>query len=454
MKLTELAKKLNISTESLKCFIQDFELDLDEVLCPNFDVKPEFEKFALENTDFLQQYASDLEKNKSVEEIADKINQPKEKVEEIIKKNPTILDNGMYKSSVSSFGVDYKLGGNYNFVYDYFGNKTVLAERDFIGYRDLFFYISDVLESFINKDEAKNWGIEKPAGIILYGVPGSGKIFWANKISEIIGYQLKEVKKYYLGNSYPNGNRSSFNNFLISMMKEKKVILFLENFDEITQEKSAEYTNTKENNETSEIILHYINKFVEEDLLMVGSANTLSGIDEEILAPGRFDVLIPVFPPNAKERAEVILYSLTRNLEKNSTLYKILEKNDAHRLPFWNPIAQKMKTFSNTMVIDFTQSLKKRIRKIYYKSRNENLKIDAAILESALRDASAKLTEEYLNQVQQFIYDVSTHNTDDFPVRLENLKNELETYKVVEEPIRTIGFHHNEEEKSSDEHNL
>jgi SpoVK/Ycf46/Vps4 family AAA+-type ATPase len=30
---------------------------------------------------------------------------------------------------------------------------------------------------------------------------------------------------------------------------------------------------------------------------MVGSANSVSEIDEEILAPGRFDVMIPIFPP-------------------------------------------------------------------------------------------------------------------------------------------------------------
>lgn len=445
MKLTELAKKLEISTESLKRFIQDFDLDLNEVLCPNFEVKTEFEKFALENADFLKQYEKDLKQNKSVEEIADKINQPKEKVEEIINKTPKIFDNGMYRSSVSSFGIDNQLGGNYNFVYDYFGNKTKLAQRDFIGYRDLFFYISDVLESFINKEEAKNWGIEKPAGIILYGPPGSGKIFWANKISEIIGYQFKEVKKYYLGNSFSKGNKTSFNDFLISMMDESQVILFLENFDEIMQEKSAEYSS-KENNETREIILHYVNKFVEENLLMVGSANSLSDIDEEVLAPGRFDIVIPVFPPNITERTEVILYALTRNLDKEATLYKILEKNGALHLPFWNAIASKMRAFSNTMVIDFTQSLKKRIRNLYQKTRNENLKIDEYLLESALRDASAKLTEEYLNQVQQFIYDVSTNNADDFSRRLQNLKTELEAYKIVEEPIRAIGFQHNEED--------
>jgi ATP-dependent 26S proteasome regulatory subunit len=59
----------------------------------------------------------------------------------------------------------------------------------------------------LNPQQIKDWGINKPAGIILYGPPGSGKIFWANKIAEIIGYQFKEVKKHYLGTSF-DGNES------------------------------------------------------------------------------------------------------------------------------------------------------------------------------------------------------------------------------------------------------
>ena len=54
MKLADLAKQLNISTESLKKFIEDFDLDLGECLHTNFELKPDFEKFALENADFLK----------------------------------------------------------------------------------------------------------------------------------------------------------------------------------------------------------------------------------------------------------------------------------------------------------------------------------------------------------------------------------------------------------------
>jgi transitional endoplasmic reticulum ATPase len=450
MKLIELAKELNVSAEAIKQFIQDFDLELGVCISTNFEVKEDFEKFARENIDFLRLYEKDLDKTKTLEQIAETIKQPKEDVEKAIKESdPNIFDNGFFKSSISSYGIDNKLGGNYQFVYDYFGHKTSLQKRDFIGYRDLFFYISSVLEPFLNPQQIKDWGINKPAGIILYGPPGSGKIFWANKIAEIIGYQFKEVKKHYLGTSFIDGNQTNFNDFLVSMMKEDKVLMFLDDFDEIMMARKAETNVASCNLETQEIILHYISKFEQEDLLMIGSANSVSEIDEEILAPGRFDVMIPVFPPNHAERSEIILYAMTRNLEKDSLLFKILKHNKADKVPFWHGVSLQMKAFSNTMLIDFTQSLKKRIKNQYQKTRNENLKIDQTILNGALRDAAGKLTEEYLDQVARFLSDVVINNFDQFQYRVQSLKLELDAYKIVEEPRRAIGFQHNGEEPAS-----
>lgn len=450
MKLIELAKELNVSAEAIKQFIQDFDLELVDCVSTNFEVKEDFEKFARENIEFLRLYEKDLDKTKTLEQIAETINQPKEKVEKAIKEaDPNIFDNGLFKSSISSYGIDNKLGGNYQFVYDYFGHKTSLQKRDFIGYRDLFFYISSVLEPFLNPQQIKDWGINKPAGIILYGPPGSGKIFWANKIAEIIGYKFKEVKKHYLGTSFVDGTQINFNDFLATIMKENKVLMFLEDFDEIMMARKAENNVASCNLETQELILHYISKFEQEELLMIGSANSVSEIDEEVTAPGRFDVMIPVFPPNHAERSEIILYAMTKNLEKDSLLFKILKNNKAEKIPFWHGVSSQMKVFSNTMLIDFTQSLKKRIKNQYQKTRNENLKIDQTLLNGALRDAAAKLTEEYLDQIARFLGDVIINNFDQFQQRVQSLKKELDSYKVVEEPRRAIGFHHNGEEEGS-----
>ena len=448
MKLAELAKELEISTESFIKFIQDFDLELSECVATNFDVKKDFEKFARENLSFLKKYEADLIQNKSIEDIADNIQKPKDKIAEVLEKDKVkVFDNGFYKSSVSSFVIDQKLGGNYQFVYDYFGKKSNLSERDFIGYRDLFFFISKTLDPFLNLAPLSDWGIHKPAGIILYGPPGSGKIFWANKIAEIVGYQFKQIKKYYFGTSFIDGKKTNFNDFLVEMMKEDKVLLFMDEFDEIMSERSEERSVSSCDEETKEIVLHYVSQFEKEGLLMIGSANALVDIDREIRAPGRFDVTIPIFPPNAHERAEMLLHSMTENLSKDAILMKILEENEADHLPFWKEISSKMKVFSNTMIIDFSQSLKKKIRNLYLKNSSQKIVINNQLLEAAFREAAAKLTGEYLNQVAQFLQDVSLNNYDDFPRRIEALKQELDSYKMVETPRKTIGFTHNEDQE-------
>ena len=179
------------------------------------------------------------------------------------------------------------------------------------------------------------------------------------------------------------------------------------------------------------------------DLLMVVAADNLLGMDSEVFAPGRFDVKIPVFPPNQDERAQMILRYLTHHLEEDAVLMKILEYNEADHKPFWTEYSSKMKLFSNTMVIDFTQSVKKRLRNHYLKVKTHQFKIEKSLLEHSLIEAATKLTDEYLNSVQQFIFEVSANDYDAFTKRIEKLKHELETYKVVEMPRRQIGFHHN-----------
>jgi len=444
--ITEFSKKLDISEETIKQFIQDFDLEISDCLSPTLNITQNFEKFAIENHKFLKKYDKDLNQEKTADEIAKKIHQPKEKVEQIIQnKSPNVYDNGIYKSSISTFGIDHQLGGDYKFIYNYFGEKTELKQRDFIGYRDLFFYISDMLEPFINPGQSENWGIQKAAGIIVYGPPGSGKIFWAKKIAEMIDFDFFEIRQSQLKSILINGNKINFDEYLSQMLKKDKAILFLENFDEIMMQRMENQAPNQDYENVKESTFHYIEKFEKDNILMIGSAKELKGIESEILAPGRFDVLIPIFPPNKQERAEMLLFNMTKNLNENATLLKILKHNNAHQIPFWQETAGKMKVFSNTMMIDFTQSLKKRIRSLYLKNKTDDIQIREGIIEASLKESASKLTGEYLNNVQEFLSEAENNSYDRFTKRIEDLKRELENYKEKEDPIRTIGFHTDDE---------
>jgi LPS O-antigen subunit length determinant protein (WzzB/FepE family) len=99
-----------------------------------------------------------------------------------------------------------------------------------------------------------------------------------------------------------------------------------------------------------------------------------------------------------------------------------------------------MKAYSNTMLVDFTQSLKKRIRNLYQTEDSTEIKITKNLLEAAFKDAATKLTDQYLNQVEQFLKEVSRNNFEDFQLRIRALAEELEYYRVVEKPRKSIGF--------------
>lgn len=439
--IAEFTKKLDVSEESIRQFIQDFNLDIADFISPNLNITQNFETFATENQEFLRKYDKDLNEEKTVDQIAAKIQKPTEKVEQLIQnKLSNNYDNGIFKSSVSTFGIDNELGGDYQFIYNYFGNKTALKQRDFIGYRDLFFYIYDMLEPFINPEQSKNWGIQKAAGIIVYGPPGSGKIFWAKKIAEMIGFDFLEILKSRLKSTSENDNKTNFDSYLSDMLKKDKVILFLENFDDIMAQRKENQITSNDNEEVKDCIFQNIEKFEKENLLMIGSAKELAGIESEIIAPGRFDVLIPIFPPNLQERAEMLLFNMTKNLNQDATLLKILSHNKADKIPFWLETAEKMKVFSNTMIADFTQSLKKRIRSSYLKHKSENISIDAALLENSFKESASKLNNDYLNNIQQFVLEATNNSYDRFPNRIEDLKKELSTYKAKELPAKIIGF--------------
>ncbi|QCX52850.1 ATP-binding protein [Elizabethkingia sp. JS20170427COW] len=451
--MNTLAHQLHISSNSLRQFVQDFNLNIEDIIDEKLNLSDDFLLFAKENSEFLKQYDEDLKQEKSIEDISNKISEPQEKIQNYLKEeHPNLFDTDGFKTSISSFGIHQKLGGDYQFIYNYFGKQTPLTQHDFIGYRDLFFHITDLIEPFLNPKQLENWGIEKPAGIIIYGPPGSGKVFWAKKIAEIIGYKFTEVKNQLLSIMYDNGETSRFKDFLCSnRVKSPHTIIFLENFAKIATEENPERPLNLALLELKNLILQTIHHNINDKILFMGATNSLQGLDIEILAPGRFDLCIPVFPPNVEERAEMILANLLHHLTEKSPLLQVLKNNNADKIPFWKKTAQNMKLFSNTMVIDFTQAIKKRIHAEYMRLDGKNVIISEKIISAALNEAFAKLTPEYLEYCASFINELAQNNSMEFPRRIQNMLSELEFYKIKDKPVRKIGFNAEEEEENKNE---
>ncbi|SEH68676.1 ATPase family associated with various cellular activities (AAA) [Paenimyroides aquimaris] len=446
MKLKDLSDQLNISLESLQNFIYDFNIDLGFCIDEQFNVTEDFHQFTLKNIDFLKKYAEDRSKEKTIADIAKTINVKEEDVLNFFVSNgiPAEVAQNI-KTNLSSYLIHLYIGGEYKFIDEAFPETDNYANKRLVGYTDLYFHLNDMLDPFINKDQSTIWGISKPAGIVLYGPPGSGKIFWARKIAQMIGYDFVHVYKDYLAGNLKT-NKNSFTHFLNSKMQHPKTLLFIDSLDELLSKK-GEQNFFAENIELINTILRHTQKDIHQELLMVGSAEILNLFNDEVLAPGRFDMQIPIFPPNSDERTQLIIYHLTENLVENSPLLEILKKHNALSKTFWEPIAAEMRLFSNTMIIDFTQSLKKRLYALHRKDETKNIELSDKVLRASFNEAKAKLTAEYLKRCAIFLIEAKQSVGQDFPHRVLELEADLESYQAKKVPINKIGFKQENEEK-------
>ncbi|MFV0143788.1 ATP-binding protein [Empedobacter falsenii] len=445
MKLKDLSNQLEISLGSLQNFINDFNIDLSFCIDENFNVTEEFIDFSKKNIDFLKKYAEDHSKEKTIEEIAKTIGAKEEEVLHFFVSNgiPAEVAKQM-KTAVSSYLIHSYIGGKYPFIEKAFPQCEDFSGKSLVGYTDLYFYLTDMLDPFISKDQVKRWGISKPAGLVLYGPPGSGKIYWARKIADMIGYEFVHVFNDYLIGNF-DSKKNKFSDFLSKKMNQPNTLLFIDSFDELLHS-SSDNSISPEMIDLFYSVLRHIQKNDRQELLIVGAVESLSILNDEIVAPGRFDMHIPIFPPTLDERIQLILHHLTANLASDSPLLTILKNQNALNKDFWTPYAAEMRLFSNTMLIDFTQSLKKRLYALFRKDETKNIMMTEKVLFSAFQEAKSKLTPDYLRHCAIFVNEAKQNVGQDFPHRLIELNADLEFYLTTKEiPITKIGFKQSDE---------
>ncbi|MFV0155240.1 ATP-binding protein [Empedobacter falsenii] len=445
MKLKDLSNQLEISLGSLQNFINDFNIDLSFCIDENFNVTEEFIDFSEKNIDFLKKYAEDHSKEKTIEEIAKTIGAKEEEVLHFFVSNgiPAEVAKQM-KTAVSSYLIHSYIGGKYPFIEKAFPQCEDFSGKSLVGYTDLYFYLTDMLDPFISKDQVKRWGISKPAGLVLYGPPGSGKIYWAIKIADMIGYEFVHVFNDYLIGNF-DSKKNKFSDFLSKKMNQPNTLLFIDSFDELLHS-SSDNSISPEMIDLFYSVLRHIQKNDRQELLIVGAVESLSILNDEIVAPGRFDMHIPIFPPTLDERIQLILHHLTANLALDSPLLTILKNQNALNKDFWTPYAAEMRLFSNTMLIDFTQSLKKRLYALFRKDETKNIMMTEKVLFSAFQEAKSKLTPDYLRHCAIFVNEAQQNVGQDFPHRLIELNADLEFYLTTKEiPITKIGFKQSDE---------
>ena len=159
----------------------------------------------------------------------------------------------------------------------------------------------DVIDAILNPEEYRKDNLGIPNGMLLYGPPGCGKTFFAEKMAEEIGFNFYQIKPSDIQSKWVNASQENIKNLFEEARKNSPSIIFLDELDALVPSRdnaSVNHMNTSAVNE----FLAQMNNSGDDGVFIIGATNRPNSIDSAILRSGRLDKHLYLPPPDYEAR--------------------------------------------------------------------------------------------------------------------------------------------------------
>ena len=233
--------------------------------------------------------------NKDIEEEADKIF-----IERELGEFSDPFDNMPFMSEDSDSKVKVKIkklnGRGFADVAG-MGSLKQLLKRNFV----------DII---LHKDKAKKYNIKPSNGILLYGPPGCGKTYIAEKIAEEAKLNFVMVKPSDLGSTYIHGSQTKIADLFKKAGEAAPALLCFDEFDALVPSRKED-VNHNIQREVNEFLVQ-LNNCASRGVYVLAMTNNINMIDTAVLRKGRIDEVIYVSEPDDEARKEIFALELAK----------------------------------------------------------------------------------------------------------------------------------------------
>lgn len=187
----------------------------------------------------------------------------------------------------------------------------------------------DIIRPISEPELYKEYGVSAPNGMLLYGPPGCGKTYIAQKLAEEIGYHYIEIKPSDLASTYIHGTQEKIGQMFKEAEEKAPTLIFIDEVDAVLPNRD-ERLNKHISSEVNEFLAQMTN-CADRGIFIVAATNRPDNIDPAIMRTGRIDKVIYLSPPDVFAREEMLrLYLRSRPVAEDIDLTDLATAMDGY----------------------------------------------------------------------------------------------------------------------------
>jgi ATP-dependent 26S proteasome regulatory subunit len=240
--------------------------------------------------------------------------------------------------------------------------KQIIRKGGIIEYRESRFSFDDIgglgnlkewlaMRRLAFREDAFDFGLDAPKGVLLVGVPGTGKSMTCDALADLYQMPLLRLDMGAIFSAHVGESEQNMRNVIKTAEAIAPAILWIDEIEKgIGGVQSSNYTDGGVTNRVFGTMLTWLQE-KRTPVFVVCTANNVLGIPPEFMRAGRFDEIFFLDLPNEDQRKEILeclLLRKSRNPEEFD-LPKIIEHS-----PNYSP-AELEKAINNALFVAYSE---------------------------------------------------------------------------------------------------
>lgn len=175
---------------------------------------------------------------------------------------------------------------------------------------------AEIIDILHNAEEAKRLGVNIPNGLLLYGPPGCGKTFFAQKLAEELGCSFRCIHCSDIATPYIHGGQEK----IAAIFEEARAcapsIICMDELDSMVMNRNLQNTPS-ESGEVNEFLVQ-LNNCGQHNVFVIGATNNADKIDPAVLRSGRLENHYYIGLPDNAARKKIFQVYLKQDIADES----------------------------------------------------------------------------------------------------------------------------------------